>query len=78
MLTKDERRVVDILVGCGVVANLDTQPIQAVAEGMQWGTSKAEEFVYDLFARKIVKREDLGRVGSEYNPRWRWVEVKIP
>ncbi len=76
MLTDEERLVVDILVGCGTVANLDDDPIHAVDQKMRWNSANTRTFVANLVSRKIIKPVYIARDGPNYNPGSYWEEVK--
>jgi hypothetical protein len=80
VLTEKERRVADILVGCGVVADLDAEPIPRGGQ-----RNKMAYEIYPGIRRRsrCTENRETGfycsvRDGPQYNPGAQWEEVKQP
>lgn len=77
-MTDQEREVIDILVGCGVVHDCYNKPIHEVSRKMGWTPDDARLFVKDLVARKLVRSVAGGghsRVAAP-PPNSHWEEIK--
>ncbi len=77
-MTAQERDVIDILVGCGVVHDCYNKPIHEVSKKMGWGPEDARLFVKDLVARKLIRSVAGGghsRVAAP-PPNFHWEEIK--
>jgi hypothetical protein len=56
-MTGDERRVIDILVGCGTVKNVWDEPIHKVEREMHWDNKQTTDFVKNLVSRGLIHHE---------------------
>ncbi len=78
-MTETERKVVDTLVGCGVVEDQWAEPIHAVDHAMSgWYTQKTLKFVEDLIARGLVHWEAIAGDGPKFAAKACWKEGKLP
>lgn len=76
-MTDLERKVIDILVGCGVVHDCFNRPIHEVGNKMGWPQGDARLFVKDLVARKLARSVagvGHGRIAAP--PSCHWEEIK--
>lgn len=75
-LTETERKIIDILVGCGVTRDAWLEPIYAVDRAMRWPTDETTKFVHGLMDRKLIRYVPIVRDGPLYNPKSCWQEIQ--